>query len=159
MWSGPFPAPSSFPRRDRSSSASHMADTPWAPVSCAGLTGRSILSESTWKSKRWAIDILTRRHHQAEGRTVVSRGPGSAMAARPPAPDCCPASRPRCPFTALFTICKNVSDHPHLFICAREVLREVRSLRAEPRLADQAGVLALCLPVTWAPNFPNRGGC
>lgn len=86
MWSGPFPAPNSFPRRDRSSSASHMADTPWAPVSCAGLTGRSILSESTWKSKRWAIDILTRRHHQAEGRTVVSRGPSSAVAARPPHP-------------------------------------------------------------------------
>lgn len=61
----------------------------------------------------------------------------------PPPPDCCPASRPRCPFTALFTICKDVSDHPRLFICTREVLREVRSLRAEPRLADQAGVLAL----------------
>jgi len=43
------------------------------------------LSESTWKSKRWAIDILTGRHHQAEGRTVV-RDQAAQWQQAPPAP-------------------------------------------------------------------------
>ena len=103
MWSGPSPAPTSFHRRDRSSSASHTANASWAPVSCAGLTGRAAPSRSLHGEAKDGNRYFNKETPPGRGE---DRGERRARRA----PDPWPASRPQRPFMVLFTVCKDASD-------------------------------------------------
>ena len=111
MWSGPSPAPTSFHCRDRSSSASHTADAPWASVSCAGLTGRPALSRSLHGEAKNGNRFFNKETPPGRGEDLGERRARRCSGSGPHLfPDPWPASRLQRPFTVLFTVCKDASD-------------------------------------------------